>query len=179
MKGVHIRRHVGSSPANQNPVRRGARQVLALARGESGQSLVEFALITPLLFTILLGVIKFGVTFNNYLSLTNATNIAAQAVSISRGQTTDPCKTVGTAFYQAAPFLTPASLSFTITLNGNAEVTSAAGGTGLPSCSTKSGDLVAAKTATVNVTYPCNLSIYSVNFAPSCKLTAQTSEAIQ
>jgi hypothetical protein len=31
----------------------------------------------------------------------------------------------------------------------------------------------------VQVTYPCNLNVYGVNFAPSCTLTAQTTEAIE
>jgi Flp pilus assembly protein TadG len=166
MMGMQTGSQTAAAPGD---ARSRARQTLA--RDERGQSLVEFALVAPLLFTILLGVIKFGITFNNYLTLTNATNIATQQLSISRGQITDPCGTATSAFYKAAPFLTQGSLSFTITMGSHAYTTT--------SCTAGLQYLVAAQTTTIKVTYPCNLSLYGVNFAPSCTLTAQTAEAIQ
>lgn len=53
------------------------------ARGrETGQSLVEFALVlTPLLF-ILLGIVQFGFIFNAYITITNAAREAARAGSV-------------------------------------------------------------------------------------------------
>lgn len=47
-----------------------------------GQSLVEFALVMPLLMLILVGIIEFGFMFSGYLSLTNASREAARVISL-------------------------------------------------------------------------------------------------
>jgi Flp pilus assembly protein TadG len=47
-------------------------QSLVRRRDESGQALVEFALITPLLFILLFGIIQFGATFGGQVGLSNA-----------------------------------------------------------------------------------------------------------
>jgi Flp pilus assembly protein TadG len=139
---------------------------------DAGQALLEFALVLPLLLALVLGIIFFGIALNNYITLTNATNIGAQLLSFSRNQTTDPCQTTSQAVYAAAPNLTQANLKFTIALNGTNVVTNAAS----PSCSTAA--LVAGQSAAVTVTYPCNLTFFTFN-PGSCTLTAQTAEVIQ
>ncbi len=48
-------------------------QVLVRAHGQKGQSLVEFALVLPILLALLIGVVVFGIALNHYLVLTNAT----------------------------------------------------------------------------------------------------------
>ena len=54
----------------------------AARTGDSGQSLVEFALVlTPLLF-ILLGIVQLGFIFNAYITLTNAAREAAREGSV-------------------------------------------------------------------------------------------------
>jgi Flp pilus assembly protein TadG len=141
------------------------------ARDMEGEALVEFAFVLPLLLALVLGLIAFGITLNAYLTLTNATNLSAQLLSISRGQTTDPCNTTVQAFYTAAPNLVQKNLKFTILLDGNN-----VGGT---SCSGAAGDLVEGTTAQVTVTYPCNLNLFGFTFTPSCTLTAETAEDIQ
>ena len=147
-------------------------------RGEEGQSLVEFALVLPILLIIVWGVVVFGIAINQYLTLTFATDNSVQLLAISRGQTTDPCNLTATTFYGAAPGLTQANLTFTIVLDGTN-----VGGKTCSSGSTTTGaaaDLVAGTPASVTVSYPCNLTIFGINFAPSgCTLTAQTSEDIQ
>jgi Flp pilus assembly protein TadG len=45
---------------------------------DTGQSMVEFALILMPLFLILLGIIQFGFIFNTYIAMTNATRDAAR-----------------------------------------------------------------------------------------------------
>ena len=47
-----------------------------------GQSLVEFALVMPLLMLILVGIIEFGFMFSGYLTLTNASREAARVISL-------------------------------------------------------------------------------------------------
>lgn len=145
--------------------------------------LVEFALGVPALLLILVGAAMFGVAFNNQIALTFATGSAAQQLSMSRGQTTDPCSLASTAVANAVPYLNPANLGFTIVLGGTsysgncATLPKTACASDGNSCT--SGSLVQAETAQVTVTYPCNLKVLSFNPAPSCVLTAQTSVYIQ
>jgi Flp pilus assembly protein TadG len=51
---------------------------------ERGQAMVEFALVLPLLCVVLLGVIQFGIAFNNYLTLTDAVRVGARQGAVSR-----------------------------------------------------------------------------------------------
>ncbi len=149
----------------------------ARARTEEGQAIIEFAFVMPVLFTLVCGVIVFGIALNNYLVLTNATNISAQQLSISRGQTTDPCNTAVQAFYSASPNLIQSSLTFSFVLDGTSY-----SGTSCSSSSTTTGaagNLVSGQTAQVTVTYPCNLTFFGFNPASGCTLTAKVSEVIQ
>ena len=140
-------------------------------RGRQGQAIVEFALAAPVLLTLVLGMMVFGIALNNYVALTFAANAAAQQLSISRGQTTDPCNTTSQAVYSAAPQLQKANLTFSIVLNGKSD--------GGASCPGKQTDLVQSQPAVVTVTYPCKLIVLGVNFAPGCTLRAQNTLLIQ
>ncbi len=53
-------------------------------RSEDGQTLVEFALVLPLIAILLFGVIQFGIVFNNYLTLTDAVRAGARRAAVSR-----------------------------------------------------------------------------------------------
>jgi Flp pilus assembly protein TadG len=145
------------------------------ANRERGQSTVEFAIVAPLLLTLLVAVVVFGIAYNNYLSLTFATDAGSQLLSISRGQTTDPCQTASQAVYSAAPQLTQSNLKFSIVLGTNTVASNSAN----PSCSGSQQYLVQAANAQVTVTYPCNLNILGFNPVPNCALTAQTTMLIQ
>jgi Flp pilus assembly protein TadG len=57
-------------------------------KSEKGQSLVEFALIIPLLFLLLLGIIDFGRIFHAYLTIDHAGREAARAASIGKDDAT-------------------------------------------------------------------------------------------
>jgi Flp pilus assembly protein TadG len=146
-------------------------------RNERGQSLVEFALCLPILMLILTGMMTFGIALHSYLELTNAVSIGARLIAISRGQTTDPCATIATAVYHAAPLLKPSSLTFSVVLNG----TTYAGATcSSPNTTTgAAGNLVQGADAQLTATYPCNLKVFGYNYAPSCTMTARTTELMQ
>ena len=139
-----------------------------LSLRERGQALLEFALGVPLLLALITGMVMFGVAFNNELTLTYATNTAAQLLSISRGQTTNPCQTTANAFYSAAPYLTASNLTFTIVL----------GGSSYSGASCSSAQLVASETAQLTVTYPCSLGIFGFGIT-NFNLTAKTTTLIQ
>lgn len=51
-------------------------------RSEKGQSLVEFALVLPLLLTILFGITDFGRIFLDYLTLDHASREGARMASV-------------------------------------------------------------------------------------------------
>ncbi|GHH97576.1 TadE/TadG family type IV pilus assembly protein [Neobacillus kokaensis] len=57
-----------------------------LMKSEKGQSLVEFALILPLLVMLVLGIIDFGRIFHAYLTIDHAGREAARAASIGKTQ---------------------------------------------------------------------------------------------
>ncbi len=149
----------------------------ACARRQDGQSLVEFALCMPILLLIVTGIFTFGIAMNNFVMLTDATNVGARLLAISRGQTTDPCSTVATAVAAAAPNLRSTALAYSFVLNGVAY-----NGNSCNSASNTTGaaaNLTKGSTVKVTVTYPCNLTVYGANYAPACLLTAQTTELVQ
>lgn len=55
---------------------------------EKGQTLVEFALVVPLLLVILFGIIQFGGVYNDYVALTDATRVGARKAAVSRHSAT-------------------------------------------------------------------------------------------
>ncbi len=46
--------------------------------------MVEFALVLPIILLILFGVIQFGIAFNHYLTVTDATRAGARVAAVSR-----------------------------------------------------------------------------------------------
>lgn len=55
-----------------------------LLRREDGQTMVEFALVIPILCLVLFAVIQFGILYNNYVTLTDAARIGARKAAVSR-----------------------------------------------------------------------------------------------
>jgi len=51
--------------------------------------MTEFALVLPILALLLFGVIQFGIVFNNYITLTDATRAGARKAAVSR-RASDP-----------------------------------------------------------------------------------------
>ena len=140
-----------------------------LPKDSNGVSAIEFAIISPILMTILLGIFQFGIAMNDYLVLTNAAAKGALTIALGRGTAT-PYTTTISAINAAAPNLTTANITTTVTINGTACSTDA-------TCTTS---LVAGVSAVVRTTYPCNLTVMGVNYAPSgCTLRAQTAQMVQ
>ena len=160
-------------------IARGERQprFRELARRNEGQSLVEFAVTLPMLLLVVTGIMAFGVAFNNYLMLTEATSVGARQLTVSRGQTLDPCQTLSSAVYAAAPLLKQANVTFTLSLNGTAYSGTSCSGTvstGAPA------NMVLGTNAVVTVTYPFSLNLYGVKIVPTGSLlTARTTELMQ
>ena len=51
---------------------------------ERGQTMVEFTLVLPILLVVLFGIIQFGITFNNYVALTDSVRAGARTAAVSR-----------------------------------------------------------------------------------------------
>ncbi|MDE3104880.1 MAG: pilus assembly protein [Acidobacteriota bacterium] len=144
---------------------------------EDGSSLVEFAVVMPVLLLFLTGMMTFGIALNQYLQLTDSVRIGAEAAAIARGTTTDPCSTATTASDAALSSLTKTSITYSFTINGSTYT-----GT---TCTSALSNMLQGKTFQMKATYPCSMVVYGVlgsvvNYDPSgCTLTAQTAEMIQ
>lgn len=191
MVGPHLNGKTSALTGTRITPQSGAKKTVAVFGEERGQSLVEFAIVLPLLLLLLLGIVTFGIAFWNQLSLTQAATAGAQVAAVSRQDVpVDLCTPVNTAIASAAFNLQNANnygafpLSFGINVGG----TTAQDSTGNTSWrvvfnggSPGSCPVLLTQKAqvTVTATYGCNLKILNINFAPNCKLTGQTSEAIQ
>lgn len=140
-----------------------------LVRNERGSSLVEFAVILPVLALLVLAIGRFGITFNNFIALTDAVRAGARQLATGRG-VTNPCQNAQNRVYSAAPTLSQASLPVTIVVNGS----TVSGNT----CS--NSILATGQDVTVSATYPCSLTFFGINFAGgTCQLSASTTARIE
>ncbi len=129
---------------------------------EQGQAMVEFAMVLPILLVLVFGIIQFGITFNHYLTLTDAVRAGARQAAVSR-IATDPAGLAEARVRSAAAgSLDDADLDVTVTP------------------SDQSGQAVFAQggDVTVTATYP-----YSINLlgfvVKSGRLTSQTTERVE
>jgi Flp pilus assembly protein TadG len=83
-------------------------------REQKGQTMVEFALIMPVLFLVLFGIIQFGALYNDYITLTDAARVGARKAAVSR-QTGDPVGLATAAVKNAASDLDLAKLNIAVT----------------------------------------------------------------
>jgi Flp pilus assembly protein TadG len=83
-------------------------------RSQQGQSLTEFALALPVLALLLFAVIQFGITFNNYVTLTDATRAGARKAAVGR-QLANPQNATITAVRNSATDLNQGDLSVSVT----------------------------------------------------------------
>lgn len=86
---------------------------------ESGQALVEFALILPILMMILLGVFEFGTAFWSYQQVSAAASEGARRAAVSR-TANDKTGVVTTAVRNAAPNLDADDLNVALNPGGGA-----------------------------------------------------------
>jgi Flp pilus assembly protein TadG len=148
------------------------RDVRGLLRDHSGAQAVEFALIAPLLLMLIMGIIQFSITLNNYIELTEGVRTGARNLAISRAMASaTPYSTTVSNISASAGNLTAANITVTISVNGTACTTDSGCATALSAA--------AGETASVTATYPCNLTVMGVNFLPTCSLQSQTSDLVE
>ena len=76
--------------------------------------MTEFAIVMPILLFLLLGIIQFGIVFNNYVTLTDAVRAGARKGAVAR-RLTDPTGAVTQQVRDAATDLNPSNLSVSVT----------------------------------------------------------------
>jgi Flp pilus assembly protein TadG len=123
-------------------------------RDQRGQSMTEFALVLPILAFLLFAVIQFGIVFNNYITLTDATRAGARKAAVSR-RDPNPVGTCITAVRNSANNLKQSDLN--------------------PECvsSWQPGEDVR-----VTATYPYSISLLGI-FRKSGNLTSTTTERVE
>ncbi len=135
---------------------------------EDGQALVEFAILLPLLLLILVGSMKFGLTLNNYLTLTDAARVGARQLALSRGLTTNPCAAAEQRATVAAGGLSSSQITYSESFSP-----------GTDNCTNSATTWNEGDTATFTASYPCDLTILGVSFFSGCRLSASASEAVE
>lgn len=129
-------------------------QTRKLIRDEKGQSMAEFAVVLPILVVFLFGVIQFGITFNNYVTLTDAVRAGARTAAVAR-QDADPVGEATTMVRNSATNLNQSNLNVSVASDW------------------QSGDNV-----TVTATYPYSISLLGW-VVSSGSLTSTTTERVE
>jgi Flp pilus assembly protein TadG len=123
-------------------------------RNQQGQAATEFALVLPILAFILFAVIQFGIVFNNYITLTDATRAGARKAAVSR-RDVNPRATCIAAIRSSASNLKQADLAADCQSNW------------------QPGTDVA-----VTATYPYSISLLGL-FTKSGRLSSTTTERVE
>jgi len=165
---VGLQRSIASQHADSASTSGRNRAGMRLISRETGNALVEFAFVLPMMMVVVTGLYSFGVTLNNQIALTQATGAGAQYLITLRGNTSDPCADTLSAIQGAAPNLNTSALNLTLTMNGSS--------VSAKTCPGQNSNLVQGQTVTVATTYPCNLLVYGLNLGSGCQLAAQVSE---
>jgi Flp pilus assembly protein TadG len=130
----------------------------ARIRGESGQSMVEFAVILPLIAMLFLGIWQCGVAFHKYLVFTDAARVGARKAAVSVTATGGPC-----AAAKAAIQNTVSASQWSTDLQSGARVT----------CS---GTATAGQPYTISISYPFNITVF---FTRSRMMNASATERLE
>lgn len=135
-----------------------------------GNALVEMAVTLPLVMLIMTGIFSFSFVLYQKLQLAEAVSNAGHYLATARGDS-DPCANAIADVYAAAPGLTQANITITLSQAGTTLPTSC------PTTPTSS-TLQQGSTAVVTATYPTGLTVYGTSYA-SFSLASQVSEVVQ
>lgn len=140
------------------------RTTTARARRESGQAMVEFAMVATMLLIILLGIAQVGIAYSHYMALTDAVRAGSRQGAVSR--LTDPASAAEARVRQAASGSLDSAaggpLAVTVTfkdLGGGTQVV-------------QGGDI------TVRATYPYEINLLGL-VVKSGTLTSETTERVE
>jgi len=123
-------------------------------KSEQGQSITEFALALPILALLLFAVVQFGIAFNNYVTLTDATRAGARKAAVGR-QSVSPVSDCQAAIRNSAKDLKSSDL--------------------IPSCSST---WQPGADVTVTATYPYKISLLGL-VVKTGRLSSTTTERVE
>jgi Flp pilus assembly protein TadG len=109
-------------------------------KSECGQALVEFAVVVPILLVLIFGIVQVAVTYNHYLTITDAARVGARDAAVGRLSSATPAD-VQQAVLDASKDLDPNQLTV---------------GVDDPTWNVSGSDV------TVTVTYPYSINILGV-----------------
>lgn len=122
---------------------------------QQGQTMVEFALVAPLLLLILFAVLQFGAVYNDYVTLTDATRVGARKAAVSRHEAS-PGAAAEAATRGSAQGLDPVKLAVFVNETAWAH----------------------GESVTVKATYPYQIDLLGIVVA-SGDLTSETTERVE
>jgi hypothetical protein len=125
-------------------------------RKENGQAMVELTLLLPVLFLIMFAVVQFGITYKDYITLTDATRVGARKAAVSRHEA-NPEAVATQAVENAATGLDPDELDVSVA----------------PGSPWEHGD-----TVTVEATYPYEIDLFGFVLAAG-DLRSETTERVE
>jgi len=146
---------------------------------DHGNSMVEFALVAPMVMVLITGMFCFGIGINNYMMLTNAVGAGARALALTRDQTSpalaasDPCAYAIQIANQAAVGLNSSAITYSVTW---IPATGASTTYSTASCSGAKFDQ--GDTVQVKAVYALPIAVYGWS-RRTANLTSQTAELVQ
>ncbi|HVN60923.1 MAG TPA: TadE/TadG family type IV pilus assembly protein [Gaiellaceae bacterium] len=123
-------------------------------RAERGQTMVEFAIVLPVLLLIVFAIIQFGILFNNFVALTDAVRAGARTAAVSRTAANPVAATIARV-QSATADLDQSKLGITVTSGW------------------QHGDDV-----TVSATYPYSIDLFGV-IVQAGNLKSSTTERVE
>jgi Flp pilus assembly protein TadG len=144
----------------------GARRTILRAGREEGTSLFEFAMVLPLVMVLLVGIIKGGIYFYDYVVLADAVATGARTLATNR-QAANACTLGETALKNAAYNLNQSLITI--------QPETFTGTNGSTCAALQPNDAV-----TMSATYPCDMAIpFLGSLWASCALSSQTTVRIE
>jgi Flp pilus assembly protein TadG len=138
-------------------------------RTESGQALVEFVFVVPVLMLVIYGIFQFAGAYNHYINLTDGTRAGARKAAVSRTGAggADPTTAIQNAVKSSAADLDAAQVAITITpaCNWSSTTSTCMGWT--PGGSVK-----------ITATYPYDINLFG-KVVSSGNLSSSTSERVE
>jgi Flp pilus assembly protein TadG len=133
------------------------RHTLTRFRGDEGQSMVEFAVVLPIIVMLFLAIWQLGVGFHNYLASTDAARVGARAAAVNRASATGPCQAAKNAIQATVSTAQWSVISSRIT------------------CSPGTPGAVGSA-YTVSIAYPITINVF---FSRTGTLTASATERLE
>ncbi len=171
----------GGVVPREEPAKRRCGGLRRLRRtGEEGSSLMEFALVLPLMMVVLTGAASFCMALYNLQQLGSATSSAAQLLGAEAGLISDPCASAASSVTGSLTGWTASKLTYTLSItdsSGTAHVYGPTLGSGF-SCTAGAAEMGTNEPVTLTVTYSYTW-FPILDYSPSSNLTSTESALME